>query len=78
MRWHDQFVPDPLMYALGVVVLEVLVGPVEDVVRPGDPRLTGIDPSSEFLTNDGAAETKPGVGTLWAALLAFLQSGRRR
>ena len=59
-------------------LLTVRVEPVEDVVRPDDAGITRIDESSEFVTNEEETETKPGVGKLWAALLAFLQSGRRR
>ena len=57
--------------------LTVRIEPVEDVVRPVDAGTTSAALSSEYTTNE-EEETKPGVGKVWAALLTFVQSGRRR
>ena len=81
----EVFVPENLVFEVRIDAgglqttqqLTVQVDPVEDVARPLDTwTATRVDTAGPAASDQ--QETKPGIGKVWASLLAFLQTGRRR
>ncbi|MCA8956541.1 MAG: hypothetical protein KDC87_10740 [Planctomycetes bacterium] len=76
------FVSEELVFEVTITVsgeqttqqLTVRVEPVHDVQRPGTPS-GGMAARADLDEGDAAHEVKPGVGKLWAAMLAFLRGG---